>query len=128
MSSFGSSKSFGSSVSSGASAGSGSGSGSSSSGCPCDPDVSTYYVEFTNDGESPLYITLTGSLCDGYFTETGEVAPGFFFSLLWTGTEWLFSDGLNQNDFLAADGRCDPTGYYQYGNTWTAIISATPLP
>ena len=97
----------------------------SSSG-PCDPNITLYYVRYT-ESSSTSYFTVTGSLNSGVFSGT---SPNGAFTLTWNpGTgDWEVSDAVIGT--LTPVGntlRCDPEETYGVVDP-EVEISATPLP
>ena len=103
-------------------------------GDPCDPNVTTIYVEYIEDPlgtPTTTYFELTGGLNEGLFSGTG---PNGTVDLEWDTTApgtWFLSDILGGAVPAVAD-RCDPTGFYADSdspdNEWYMTLSFTSLP
>jgi len=108
--------------------------GSPSCACcsPCSPDVFTVYVEYyqdTSPSPTTTYMTLTGSLNTGLFSDDdGNV-------LQWNGPlevpyndQWVFIPiDFPVEHTNALLPRCDPQGVFTF-ETYYATVSFTELP
>lgn len=91
--------------------------------CACDPDITTatLYADYVGAGET---VSLSGSLCAGYFEGTGD----YNFILEWNGCAWdLIIASLGpQCPAAASTDRCDPTGTYDDCLPYWAFNVAIP--